>query len=536
MARLGRLRDEAAMGLRLLRGLPRFFGAPLTRAECRTRIETSLAARETRFLGLLRRGVYERPGSPYLPLLRDAGVSFADAEALVRREGIEGALARLYDAGVRVTLDEFKGRRPIRQARPDAPQSARAFDNPLLLAHYEMRSSGSRGPRRRFRVDLDMLEHEACYERLFIDDFGLADRPHVLWRVVPPGGSGVKAALRLARLGERVDRWFSQTPVSWRADPGNALFLHVLRASARWFNRPLPRPEHVGLENAVLVARWLAGHRAAGTPAFFATTSSCAVRVCAAAAEHGLDIRDTFIRAGGEPLSPGKMKVVTAAGCTAQTHFGMAEVGRMALACRFAEAPDDVHLMRDKVAVVQREAGSARVPGLWLTTLHWSAPKIMINVELGDYGILAHRQCGCVWDSLGFTEHLSAIRSYEKLTTEGMHFMGTDLIALAEDVLPARFGGTATDYQFVEDEDGGLTRVSLVISPRVGAVDEAAVVQVALETLGRRDGAHRMMTAIWRDGGTLRVLRREPFATSTGKIQTLHGGNGHEGTADGVAR
>jgi hypothetical protein len=60
------------------------------------------------------------------------------------------------------------------------------------------------------------------------------------------------------------------------------------------------------------------------------------------------------------------------------------------------------------------------------------------------------------------------------------------------------------------------------VSPRVGAVDEAALVHLVLDTLGARDTAHRMMTALWRDGGTLRVVRREPYATTTGKLQTLH--------------
>jgi hypothetical protein len=31
-----------------------------------------------------------------------------------------------------------------------------------------------------------------------------------------------------------------------------------------------------------------------------------------------------------------------------------------------------------------------------------------------------------------------------------------------------------------------------------------------------------MMAAIWRDGRTLRVVRREPYATRTGKILALH--------------
>jgi hypothetical protein len=136
--------------------------------------------------------------------------------------------------------------------------------------------------------------------------------------------------------------------------------------------------------------------------------------------------------------------------------------------------------------------------------------------------MLEQRRCGCTWDALGFPWHLTTIRSYEKLTTEGMHFVGADLIALVDDVLPARFGGSATDYQLVEEEEDGLTRVSLVVSPRLGPLDEMAVRAVALETLAAPGRVHHLMAGVWRDSGTLRVVRREPHVTRTGKIQTLH--------------
>ena len=82
----------------------------------------------------------------------------------------------------------------------------------------------------------------------------------------------------------------------------------------------------------------------------------------------------------------------------------------------------------------------------------------MINVESDDYGVLVKRDCGCPFGSLGFDQHLHGIRSYDKLTSEGMTFLGGELITLVEEILPARFGGHPTDYQFVEEEEGGLKR------------------------------------------------------------------------------
>jgi hypothetical protein len=197
----------------------------------------------------------------------------------------------------------------------------------------------------------------------------------------------------------------------------------------------------------------------------------------------------------------------------------------MAMACGRPSTDDEVHVVSDKVTFLQREVvleGGTRVPALFVTTLRWNAPKVMLNVEIGDYAVFGRRPCGCIWETVGFTEHLSTIRSYEKLTSEGMQFVGADLITLLEDVLPARFGGGPTDYQFVEEERDGLTGVSLVISPSIGPLREDDVRAAVLGGLASRDAAHRMMTALWRDAGTLRVERREPYATNAGKVLAMH--------------
>ena len=122
--------------------------------------------------------------------------------------------------------------------------------------------------------------------------------------------------------------------------------------------------------------------------------------------------------------------------------------------------------------------------------------------------------------------HVHTIRNYAKLTSEGMTFIGSTLITLIEEVLPRRFGGAATDYQFVEAEDAeGLSRVSVVISPAVGPVDEAAVVEAAIDYLVAQGAGGAMMAGVWRDSGTLRVERREPHMTRASKITPLHVGS-----------
>lgn len=119
--------------------------------------------------------------------------------------------------------------------------------------------------------------------------------------------------------------------------------------------------------------------------------------------------------------------------------------------------PDDVHVFLDAFAVTQRPCetiAGATVDALLLTSLRPAAPKIRLNTEIGDYAVLEERDCGCAFDAVGYRTHLHTIRSFEKLTGEGMTFLAADLHHVLEKALPARFGGTVADYQRVEQQDG----------------------------------------------------------------------------------
>jgi hypothetical protein len=104
-----------------------------------------------------------------------------------------------------------------------------------------------------------------------------------------------------------------------------------------------------------------------------------------------------------------------------------------------------------------------------------------------------------------------------------MTILDADAVTALEQILPARFGGAATDYQLLEREDArGRPRLVLVVSPRVGAVDDAAVATAFLEAIGADSGASRIAELLWREADVLRVERRPPVAGATGKILHLH--------------
>ena len=77
------------------------------------------------------------------------------------------------------------------------------------------------------------------------------------------------------------------------------------------------------------------------------------------------------------------------------------------------------------------------------------------------------------------------------LTSEGVTFLGSELLSLVEEVLPARFGGQVGDYQLAEEEIDGQVRVCILVAPDVGAVDEDEVIATVLDALGSDSYGHR---------------------------------------------
>lgn len=505
-------------------GLPLLLRRRLTLEKAYSVISDRIANREKNFLRLAERGMYGAASSPYRFLFKAAGCELGDLRQLVLTDGLDSALGKLYDAGVRVSFEEFKGRSAITRSNETFEPQADAFDNPFLRGHYETNSSGSTGQATRVMLDLDHIEAIAWYHLVAHEAHGVCGAPILLWAPGLPSGNGVSNLMRSVMLGNPVRAWYSPLSSSehrpalrFRAATSYISVVTGLRGGRNI------RPEHVPFNAPAAVAQRAAGFAKAEGRCLVRTPVSMALRVALAAKELGIDLTGVTFMGGGEPATPVKVKGITSTGARFISTYVFSEAGPVGIACANPYDGTDVHFFEDLLAVVQRSqpvpGSDASVNGLCFTTLLPTAPKLMLNVESDDFGIIENRSCGCAFEAVGFRRHIRQIGSARKLTGESITLVGSDVERIIQELLPSRFGGNAMDYQLVEEEDAtGLTRLVLLISPDLSLDSEDLVAMELLAALGRVSPGAETARAFIQGAASLRVRRVKPQMTGRGKL------------------
>ena len=524
---MGSLAD-LAMYTRFAWGLRGFLRHTITLEEAKTIVQQRLAERESNFLRLVERGIFGYPRSPYLPLLKLAGCELGDIQNMVRDRGLEGTLRALRAAGVYVTFEEFKGREPMVRDGKVIPVESRDFDNPYLKSCYHAESGGTTGPASRIPIDWESIAARAPQLMLARDAHGLLGVPMAVWRGILPDHSGINSILHASRYGQVPRRWFS--PIASRdLRPSLRYRLATLYivAAGRLSGVAIPRPELVTLEHADAITRWVADTLTVHGACLLGCHVSLALRVALAAQEQGLNLSGATFMGGGEPPTPTKVREITRTGAQWVSTYFFAEAGAVGMGCARPADPSDVHLMKDTLALVQsprRVPGTNMIVDLFLfTSLLLEAPKLLLNVESDDYGVIEDRRCDCPLEACGFTQHLRHIHSLRKLTGEGVTLVGSEMIHILEEVLPALIGGSPLDYQLLEEEDEqGFTRLNLLVHPRIEIDDDAEVIQVVLRALKESTISADAARVMWQQAKTLQVQRRVPIATTRGKLMPLH--------------
>ena len=467
------------------------------------------------------------PTSPYLPLLKRAQCEYGDIVNAVRHKGLEPALLDLRDAGVYVSFEEFKGRKPIVRGDLVLEATPSDFDNPVLRRGFYTQTSGSTGRSIPSWVSLDYMENRMPSTVLNLASKGVLGAPTVIWRETMPG-PGVILVLEDVRAGQPYDHWFAP-PLrrSVTTDVTSRVATELVVLAARRSGARVPRPQPLDYDRGVVVARW-AERRIAGTGVCLVRAGiSNSLRVATAAAEAGIDLSGATFVGAGEPASPAKARVIESVGGNWMSGYAINEVGRVGTGCARPLDSTDVHFLKHASAIVPypREVpGTGQtVDAFNFTSILPGSPKVLLNAELDDYGILETRSCGCLIEEAGLTEHIRQIFSFSKLTGEGVTLMGNDLLHVLEDVLPRRFGGSAVDYQLVEEEDaGGFTKLVLIVGPAVTFTDAKEVVDALLAGLGT-SGLARDVRAIWQRAKSMEVRRGDPRVNLGGKVRPLLG-------------
>jgi hypothetical protein len=480
--------------------------------------------RERNWLEKLRKVVFADSENPYHHMFRLAGCGYEEVAAMVSRNGLEKTLERLLEAGVYLTHDEFKLKTPLVRGGRRIAVHERSFDNTLVKADMESRSSGSRSKgtynRRNIQYDLYREARHAMIER----ELGMTGRPEVAIKPILPSAQGFSSAFMAWRQQRPFPAWFAPD------DRGcNSIHYRVVTnlfvTELRMLGIPFPYPTYLGHNDFTAAAELVARLCAEGHPPVVSGMVSPLVRVAAAAAEKDLDIGGSLFLPAGEAVTDAKRATIEAAGGKVYPRYIVSEVGTIGQACSRMKTGNDVHLFPDGVAVIvrQRKAplSEVEVDSLMFTTLLPFSSRVLINLEADDAGLLVPRRCDCLFSSLGSTMEVRGIYSYGKLTGQGITLIGTDVVRVLDEDLPRRFGGVPGDYQLVEMETGLQTQMILRVSPRVGAVSREEVRQVFLSRLTRFYGGH-IARRMWTQSEGLVVEIAEPIAGSSGKILPLH--------------
>jgi hypothetical protein len=511
----------------LVIGLRPFLKATLTLEGSKQVLMARLRNRESAFLDLMNRGVYKNPGSPYLKLIRLAGCEFGDLASAVSKNGIEATLKELMAGGVYLSWEEFKGKKDVVRGNTSFRLKEADLDNPLLPKYYQIQSSGSRSSGTKTTFDLSHRLAMSYYRLPLIKANNIGNFPVGLWYPILPALSGLVNALYQWKAGMPAQRWFSPVEERQVQSPfRHRLAMRFMIFGTRLWGGNIPRPEYTSLDNAIKVAQWIATVIKQSGGCILCCYVSLAVKVAQAAMENHLDIRGTHFVVGGEPLTDAKRQQIEASGALITSTYVISEIGLIGCSCSQSGATDEVHFLHDSIALIQNKRQVAQtdifVNAFIFTALLASAPKILLNVENDDYGTIENKSCDCVLGRMGYNRHLQHIRSFSKLTGVGMTILGTNIVRILEEVFPSKFGGSAADYQLLEEEDSdGQTHISLIINPAVGPIDERSVTAVLLDELRRSPHPGKLTSGIWTQAKTIRVKRMLP-KVQMGKVMTLH--------------
>ena len=508
--------------------LRQIFKNPISKEEGINILKKRIGARQENFLRTLEQTVFAHPDSPYKVLLERSKYSFNNIKELVEARGIEDALETLHKDGVYIEVLEFKGRKDVVRGKDTYRFKEKDFSNPLMTSGFGTQSGGSRSKGTSMKVPLEFIRQHNPYSIVGASECEMLENPSIIWLPILPAGEGLFFALRFAAIGNPPVKWFSQVDEKYIKPPAIEKLKTIFSVwMGRLWGKKIPKPEFVGMRDTIKIAKWMDKNLDKRKGCSIVTYASSALRLIMTAKKNDLNLGRIVFWLMGEPLTRKIFEEIKDFGGMAYSLYGCNEVMMVGHGCAHPLYPDDMHFLKDKLAVITspRKVGQddITVDAFYFTTLLESSPKIFLNTELGDYGIVEKRSCGCEFERIGFDKHIHTIRSFEKLTAEGATFIGSDLVPLVQRILPSELGGDATDYQFMEEADeNGIPRLYMLISPDIGEIDEERIKEIIFNALTSGEYSHSYSRAYWDQAETIQIKRIHPIPTIRGKIVPLH--------------
>jgi hypothetical protein len=188
----------------------------------------------------------------------------------------------------------------------------------------------------------------------------------------------------------------------------------------------LPKPERLDMENVNAALDWILQNRQRTGRCVFQSDVSQAVRVTQAARTRIADLAGVLFIVGSEPLTESKHREIPSAGARVYARYHATEIGTLGIECGCSCGIGDYHLATPRVAVVSDN------DRFHFTSLLFTAPKMLINVQLGDTGVIEERECRCLIGGLGLYTRLRQVSSARQATGEGMTVSFRDLTRIED--------------------------------------------------------------------------------------------------------
>ncbi|MBZ5606462.1 MAG: hypothetical protein LAO79_29585, partial [Acidobacteriia bacterium] len=386
-------------------GFVRFFRSPRD-PRYRDTLQSFLAHRESNFLSVVQK-VLAKTGHPYAQLFGIAGCSYADLEAGVRENGLESTLEALLREGVYLSLDEFRGKAEIVRGGRHIAATTADWDLARGQNAIEATSSGSSGGRT-FRTShgLEVANLGLASARLFLGEVMRRDAAIVTVAPILPSTLGLLSCIGSIRLGYRDEKWFAFGG-SLLANGHYRAITSVIVSALRAAGAKVPYPTYLTKDDFSPAAEYVAARKKQGVPIALHGMVSAAARVAGAAIDRGLDVRGTVAVVTGETLTDSKRELIESAGIEVFPIYTTSDFGQIGVPCHEMNSGDCVHIAMPSVALVARPAPSLWGDGELLNSLHVTsvlpfAPRVLINVEMGDTGIIELATCDCEFSRLGY--------------------------------------------------------------------------------------------------------------------------------------